>query len=222
MGYTKVNLPNGLFLAGANFKKVNTPSESIKFSELVSGNFQNGDQVQFFNPEHGNYTTLYYVVGNLIDIDNMLFGQTGWGTITNFKDDFDIKPGTGFWIKSNSALTDQYQAGEVVASDSSFVSVPAGYTMVANKYPMDYYVSELLFDGIANGDQVQFFDPELGGYTTLYYVVGNLIDIENMLFGQTGWGTITNFKADQLIAPGTGFWLNAKNPIEIEFPAPEL
>ena len=226
VGYTKVSLPAGFFLAGANFKQVGTNEESIWFTDLVSGNFNAGDEVQFFDSAVGGYVTLRYYVGTLADTTTIppQFGLTGWGTTLGTKSDHEITAGTGFWIKSNAASVEQTQAGEVVSTESPLAIYPAGFSLVATKYPKDYFLSELILNGISSGDEVQFFDSESGSYMTLRYYVGTLADTTTIppQFGLTGWGTPLGNKSDCEIKLGTGFWLKAQSPVTVEFPPPLL
>ena len=209
-------------MAGAIFTPVLNPLGKHQFSKFVTGDFQAGDQVQFLLP-NGSYNILTYYVDNLwVEVEEDVWEDhhTGWGQFQTLADQ-ELTAGTAFWIKTNVKYT---QAGQVQDPINNEVDVKGGkYQMICPPFPVNYNLSDVVFDGIQAGDQVQFLLPN-GSYNILTYYVGNLwVEVEEDVWedDHTGWGQFQTL-ADQEIVSGTGFWIYASGDVTVKFTAPTL
>jgi hypothetical protein len=166
--------------------------------DAVAGNFQI-IAPQFFSITNG--VALSNAFSDVTDLSEAYAFDGGYQTYTYFGGDwFDgsglnangvmLNPGASVWFKS-SATTNVMMSGEVPSADSITVTVPSGFSLQSNPYPIETALSDLPV--ATDLTELYIFD---GGYQTYTYFGG-------------AWFDGSGLNADAVtIEVGQGFWIN--------------
>ena len=224
IGFTMQNVPQGQNLLGSSLRPLPSAiktSESV-FAGQLDGEFSAGDTVRFYDTQNNTFVIFQYYAGDLIDMKSATpYGNTGWG-INFHKADFYLEPGTAFWLTTTSPSTRIMLSGSIERTTSPVVEIAAGMNLVSAPFPIDNKLTDLKFDGFAEGDKIMFYDQINRTYVSLEWYEGNLAFLENPLAeGHSGWG-IDGIAHDYPIPRFTGFWVNAAKPATIKFSSPRF
>ena len=156
MGYTTIELKQGQSMHGVMFKGLS--SDTISFNELLSGAFQDGDEIQLFKPETSTY-------------DTYTFKEGGWFRGRTPADSTPVAPGSSFWIKTPGREVAITFKGAVKSEDFEFVAQP-GIQMVATDIPVAFAINsaegDVAWEGLQDGDTLNVLNSS-GGYDPSVY-----------------------------------------------------
>ena len=153
VGYTTITTREGFNMYGAAYRGLD--GESISLNELLSGDFQDTDEVQVFEPGTGEYSVYKYTTGK------------GW--TRGFQVAKDLAPGTAFWLKLDRVMEVTFK-GAVSLEDYECVAEKPGFNMVATGIPIAFNINGDLVEwkGFQKGDQLQIMDAN-GEYAVYSY-----------------------------------------------------
>lgn len=203
VGYTTITMKAGKWYAVGNPFHQLDGATTYKVMDVYGQGFSDGDMLYVLDPETSAFSTI--LQWQTID------GVSGWGDILfPFLSNIDIDAGTGVLIKK---VTDGEisLSGRVEAVTSTIESQRWAYLVV--QYPEKKKVSELTWEGFAEGDMLYIFDSDKNAFsTTLMWQTVN---------GVSGWGdTLFPFlDTTTEISIGQAFLVNKKSSGEgsVEF-----
>ena len=202
VGYHKLDLTaNDFFIGGSQFTTVGE-ADTIGVQDLMSSGLAEGDSIQFF--QGSSYHTFTYYDVNFDEDWNEIgagFTDEETGTIGTK----EVSLGEAFWIKTGANTTVVFN-GEVKTNATVTVSCGGGFALTAVPCPASVSLQDVKFDGIAEGDSIQF--REGNGYHTFTYYDVNFDEDWNEV--GPGWtdeetGVLANLQLDL----NKGFWLKA-------------
>ena len=155
-----------------------------KISDVVSGDFQENDEIQIFS-ESGAYDTYFYSEGK-------------WFSGLTFEESTNLLPvGTSFWVKT-AAPTQITLKGAVLEGDYSYMG-RLGYQMVSFGVPKEVPLNgdSVVWENLTNNDELQIRNGE--SYKTYFYNDGAWYD--GVDFSRT----------TDKVPIGASVWLRAQN-----------
>ena len=183
-------------MLGVPFSDLGDSSTQVSFNDVLSGDFENGAQIQCYNPETGVFDRIYTY--------SETYGEwrLGWGSADD--DSALVEPGVAFWLKTSTAIPITLK-GAVAATTVDFTSPASGYKMIAAEAPIEFNLNgeNVNWEGLKPGDQLQFIKD--GEMVVRYYSSSGK-------WAENGWGTI---EAKDSIPIGTSFWLLADPGIRL-------
>lgn len=131
-------------------------SEAATLSEVIDGDFQNGDIIQVYNKDGGGYWFYTYENGEWLD--------------ENFDPATKLFPaGTAFWIKTQNPTTKVTLKGTVIKGEYT-QKCPQGMSMIATGVPVDLPLNGgIKWVGLNNADRIQIKN----GNSYLFYTYEN-------------------------------------------------
>ena len=238
VGYEKIPLgANTMDILACQFVDVGEVAGAVNIQEIVPGGdfaTDGGDWIKVYNPVTHLYTTAYYFgedADGIFDPTDTEYENSlgaGWGDGEQFKLDFDIAVGKGFW--SQAVAGGSITVAGQVASSSTITLNSNEMDLFANPLPMAVNIQDVIPGGnfaTDGGDWIKVYNPATHLYTTAYYFGEDADGIfdptdteyENSL--GAGWGDGEQFKLDFEIAGGQGFWAQAVEGGTLAFPAAE-
>ena len=199
VGYTTIEMQANYNQRGVCFKGLGN-EDTISFNDLLSGDFQDGDQIQLLKGagEAISYDRYRYVSGQ------------GWMIGRSSADVAPVKPGDCFWFLTDRPLIVTFKGA--VAKGDFLYEASQGLQMVAANIPTSFALNpvddSVVWTNLSEGDEIQWLN-ELGGYDRCRYAGGK-------------WRqgrTVT----DKVIPAGSAIWLVTssenvtlliRNPIE--------
>lgn len=185
VGYTTIETVPGFNMRGVAFQGLQ--GETVSLNELLSGDFKTGDEVQLFTTDGTNsgYTIYKYQEGS------------GWRQGRASADDYPVKAGDSFWLKTPDRSVSVTFKGAVKAGDFRYES-QAGIQMVTADIPVEFPLNptngEAEWQNFQTGDQIQVLTKD-GGYTIYTYSSAN------------GKWLLGRVPTEATIPAGTSVWL---------------
>ena len=231
VGYSKLQAPaNKMVIVGNQFKKVGDNNAVLNIQDIKPDSFNpdGSDWLNFWDPANG-YTMVYWwgdPDDGIYDPSDTEYENSlgvGWGTADQFKVDFDVNVGRGFWAQSVEGGT-VVDAGEVPSSTSVPVSANT-MDLVCNPLPMAVNLQKIVPEGFSpdGSDWINVWDSE-NGYTMIYWwgdPEDGIYDPSDTEYDNSlgvGWGTADQFKVDRTIKIGEGFWVQSVTGGTLTFP----
>ena len=205
VGYTKVSLEaNEFALCGTQFFEIG--GDVIDIQDIVTGGVEDGDSIQFFNGS--DYDVYTYALETYDETYEEDFGP-GWNSDeTCLRAELSVEPGSAFWFVSPSTKSAVF-AGEVKTDASVAVSGSGSFQLVNVPIPAAVDLQDLNFDGIQDGDVIEFYDPALRTYDVYTYALETYDETYEEDFGP-GWNSDeTGLRAEKTVEVGEGFWISA-------------
>ena len=155
VGYTTITTNPGFNMQGVVFQGL--ASETTTLDELLSGDFQTGDEVQVY--ANGAYTIYQYLTG------------TGWMMGRKPASQVPVKAGDSFWLKTPERSIEVTFKGAVKKGDFRYVA-GAGSQMVSADIPVAFALNDdtgsVTWANVKTGDQIQVLTAT-GGYQIYTY-----------------------------------------------------
>ena len=133
-------------------------TETISLDDLMSGDFQVGDQVQAY--VGGGYT-IYTYRG----------ADRGWMVGRKPASEVPLSPGDSFWLKTVDRSIEVSFKGSVKRGDFRYEAIE-GMQMVSTDFPMEFALNDdsgmVTWTGVQSGDQIQVL-ADGTGYTVYTY-----------------------------------------------------
>ena len=194
MGFHEVGLVPGWNMLGIDFEGLTPGAEEnigTSINDLLSGDFQNGDQIQCFDMETGLYRPFYY---------STTHGEWRYSR-SESADNYPVKPGTAFWLKTNCAKV--LIKGSVHKETASFESQLQGYQLVIQDAPLPLRLNgeNATWTNLSDGDEIQFEHPET-----------HLVQVRKYSAAKGKWMIDRGTEASDAIDKGRSFWLKTKTP----------
>ena len=226
-------------MVGVQFNNVGGDTKSLSdfgtFDSSVAGydsKYKFSTTMMVWDPTKNGYTTYGWSGTSGTDIDDDAEYDYEWLTLTadHMSDALIAPAGSGMWI--NAAEASIYTiSGEVPTNATTKVSLPAGYSIVANPYPGTVTVADFcdLDSSVAGYDNkykfsttMMVWDTTKNGYTTYGWSGSSGTDIDDDAAYDNEWLTLTADHAgvDKTIPFGTAVWLNLATPAEVTFTFP--
>ena len=238
VGYEKIPLGvNAMDILACQFVDIGEVDGVVNIQDIVpDGDFATDgtDWIKVYNPATHQYTTAFYFgedADGVFDPTDTEYENSlgaGWGDSDQFKLDFDIAGGQGFWAKAVEGGTITV-AGQV-ASSSTLTLNANEMDLLANPLPMAVNIQRIVPGGnfADDGtDWIKVYNPETHQYIAAFYFgedadgVFDPTDTEYENSLGAGWGDSDQFKLDFDIAVGQGFWAKAIEGGTLVFPAAE-
>lgn len=165
--------------------------ETISLNELLSGDFKTDDEIQVFSTDgiNSGYTIYKYREG------------AGWFLGRASADNYPVKAGDSFWLKTPNRSVSVTFKGAVKAGDFRYESL-SGIQMVTVDIPIAFPLNalngEVIWENFTNNDQIQVLTKD-GGYTIYTYRSSD----NKWVLGRVPTG--------ETIPAGTSIWLKTAN-----------
>ena len=184
VGYTTITTTPGFNMVGVVFNGLD--GKEVPLSEIVNGDFQDGDEIQVYKKGGGYVAYTYWK-----DFGGWLDG--------NFEAAREALPlGTAFWQKTPGRSIPVTLKGAVATGEYKYESV-AGLQMIALGIPKAFDLNDdLVWSGLTDGDEIQIRDGS--SYVSYTYWKD---------FG--GWLDGNFNKADKSVPVGASLWLKTSN-----------
>lgn len=184
VGYTTIETIAGNTMSGVVFQGLDDLQGSASLNNLLSGDFQPGDQILVRNSTSGLYQYYEYASGR-------------WYFERQDADLFPLKVGDAFWISTPQKAISVTIKGTIAQGDYRYVAT-TGYQMVSVGLPIDVTLNsaQVKWQGFQNGDTIQVLPK--GSSTYLYYE-----------FANGGWYKNRELTTDA-IPVGSSFWITTQ------------
>ena len=235
VGYQKLTIPaNAMTIKGVQFKTVgDNVNDQVTLQSIKPEGFveNGGDWIMVWDPLTRQYTSAYYwgesaeggVYTSTADDADCL--GPGWGDKEQTVIDITLDHGQGFWTQARNGGTLTI-SGEVSGTNSVAVPVNA-MTLVTSTYPGELDIQDITPTGYVEngGDWIMIWDAENRQYTSAYYWG---VSAEGGIYTSTaddadclgpGWGDKEQTVIHATLAPGEGFWTQARLGGKLTFPA---
>jgi hypothetical protein len=209
VGYAKLPQPPGLDLKSAIFyvmSGTNSLQELLGTNGVGGANEQQADTVYLYDTGIGGYRTFFLMT-------NATIPELNWKWAEYTEDGYvpatvEIWPGTGFWVRNRSTVTNYYsQLGEVELTNEVSITIHPGLQILAYPYAADINVSALsLTNGVAaNGqqsaDNLFVYVPEFAAWREFF------LKADRKWYEYTEDGDVL---ASLQLKAGQGFWYRSR------------
>ena len=204
MGYQKVSLDATEFsLFGTQFFDIG--ESGIDIQSLVVG-AEEGDSIQFFNGT--DYEVYSFAPETYDDTYEVDYGP-GWNSDeTGLRAQKTIQPGQAFWYQSQTTKNVTF-SGEVKTNATVTAQGLGSFQLVNIATPSTVDLQSVNFEGISEGDVIEFYNPQTRTYDTFSYAPETYDETYETDFGP-GWNSDeTGLRAEKMVDIGVGFWIQA-------------
>lgn len=157
VGYTTITTNPGFNMQGVVFQGLEG-KETIALDDLMSGEFQVGDQAQVYD---GSGYTIYTYRGP----------EYGWMAGRKPASEVPVKAGDSFWLNTPDRSVEVTFAGSVKSGDFRYEAIE-GMQMVSADFPIEFALNDetgrVTWTGVQTGDQIQVLAAGTG-YTVYTY-----------------------------------------------------
>ncbi|MBR6802187.1 MAG: hypothetical protein IKM62_00005 [Kiritimatiellae bacterium] len=185
-------------MLGVSFATIDKTSSGVQV-QTIAGNFQENDQIQYWDGAQLKNLTYYNAYGS---------DPAGWYNADDSLATKTFAPGEGFWVKV-AKETDVSIAGKVVTGEEGKVTAPArSFTLLALSYPQPTEINKIAFTGLTENDQIQYWDGTQLKNLTYYNAYGS---------DPAGWYNADDSLATKTFEPGEGFWICPQKDVGFQF-----
>ena len=252
VGYNSKTLEDGFNMTALQFKAVGSTGSTLGLlfsgamvdaavttpSLQLGTGIADGDEVQFWDNETGGFVQAFFTdeatTGDPMDADPET-NMAGWYDINGIDGWMNSRPvdlGRAFWfVRPIGGTTVKLTlAGEILTTSTMTWNCNAGFNMVGLKTPVSTKLNDidwsasgaLIGTGIADGDEIQFWDNSTGGFIQAFFTdedtTGDPIDADSET-NLTGWYDINGTGwLDYTIQAGQGFWFVRPSAGDIVLP----
>ena len=227
VGYvTKTTAANKMDILGVPFQNVGDTTLNVQDILPQSGFVDGADVLRVWNPITTKYVAVSYYSDTYDSADTNYDTDLGpgWADTDQFRVDFTLSPGQGFWLttRNNASVS---IAGEVLAATDNKVSTTANkMDIICNTFPVDASVQDITpVSGFVDGaDVLRVWNPITAKYVAASYY-GDTYDSADINYDTDlgpGWADTDQFRLDFPILAGQGFWLTTRNNAVVSFLAP--
>ena len=195
VGYTTITTAPGFNMVGCVFNGLDGNPKDI--SDLIRGDFQQGDEVQVYNNPNINPSVDGSVPYRLYKYNAE---EKVWKLGRRPSSESPIYPGESFWLKTPDRAVDVTTIGAVKTLNPSYTG-REGIQMVSLPAPVRFSLNDAKWENLTDGDQVQRRKAD-GSYYLYKY------NAETQTW-KRGRYPLTD---DDDIKVGEAFWLNVSNP----------
>ena len=189
VGYTTITTSPGFNMQGVCFNSLD--GEAISFNELLTGDFQDGDEIQVLTMVASGATYERYRYSS---------ERGEWITGRASADTKPVEAGTSFWLNTPDAVEVTFK-GSVKPGNYLYTS-QVGMQMISSDFPIAFPLNatdgSVVWENLTDGDEVQWLN-EKGAYDRCRYSV------------ERGKWLQGRGESSKVVPAGTSVWLKTAN-----------